>query len=55
MRYREPGGRTARQREKAFDWKKDALAFAAKVENDKRENCYLDPKAGKVPLHRYAP
>ncbi|MGK5501140.1 tyrosine-type recombinase/integrase [Streptomyces sp. URMC 125] len=54
VRYREPGGRTARQREKAFERKKDALAFAAKVENDKRENLYIDPDAGKVSLRQYA-
>ncbi|WP_156178519.1 tyrosine-type recombinase/integrase [Saccharothrix sp. ST-888] len=54
VRYREPGGRTARQREKSFDRKKDATDFAIKVENDKRENVYVDPTAGKVPLHRYA-
>ncbi|MEU9763818.1 tyrosine-type recombinase/integrase [Streptomyces sp. NPDC047987] len=54
VRYREPGGRTARQREKSFDRKKDAVDFATKVENDKRENIYVDPSAGKVSLRSYA-
>ncbi|WP_461013696.1 tyrosine-type recombinase/integrase [Streptomyces daliensis] len=53
MRYREPAGRSARQREKSFDRKKDAVDFATKVENDKRENTYIDPTAGKVSLRRY--
>ncbi|MFF9787841.1 MULTISPECIES: tyrosine-type recombinase/integrase [Streptomyces] len=53
VRYREPGGRSARQRQKAFDRKKDAVDFATKVENDKRENTYIDPNAGKVSLRRY--
>jgi len=43
VRYREPGGRAGRQREKSFALKRDALAFAVKVENDKRENCYGTP------------
>ncbi|MCX5426883.1 site-specific integrase [Streptomyces sp. NBC_00257] len=54
VRYREPGGRTARQREKSLDRKKDAVDFATKVENDKRENIYVDPSAGKVSLRSYA-
>ncbi|MEU6019183.1 tyrosine-type recombinase/integrase [Streptomyces sp. NPDC047515] len=54
VRYREPGGRTARQREKSFERKKDAVDFVTKVENDKRENIYVDPSAGKVPLRSYA-
>ncbi|MEU6927114.1 hypothetical protein [Streptomyces sp. NPDC046631] len=54
VRYREPGGRTAREREKSFDQKKDAVDFATKAENDKRENIYVDPSAGKVSLRSYA-
>ncbi|GAA2587113.1 site-specific integrase [Streptomyces tubercidicus] len=54
VRYREPGGRSARQREKSFDRKKDAVDFATKMENDKRENSYVDPSAGKVSVRRYA-
>ncbi|WKX74538.1 tyrosine-type recombinase/integrase [Streptomyces sp. XD-27] len=48
------GGRTARQREKSFDRKKDAVDFATKVENDKRENIYIDPTAGRVSVRQYA-
>lgn len=48
------GRRTARQREKSFDRKKDAVDFATKVEGDKRENLYVDPSAGKVSVRRYA-
>ncbi|MFE0376808.1 hypothetical protein ACFW1M_14760 [Streptomyces inhibens] len=29
------------------------MDFATKVENDKRENTYIDPSAGKVSLRRY--
>ncbi|MFD5205733.1 tyrosine-type recombinase/integrase [Streptomyces anulatus] len=54
VRYREPGGRTARQREKSFDRRRDAVDFATKVEGDKRENLYVDPNAGKVSLRTYA-
>ena len=54
VRYREPGGRTARQREKSFDRKRDALDFATKVENDKRESVYVDPTAGRISLRQYA-
>ncbi|MET8274520.1 MULTISPECIES: site-specific integrase [unclassified Streptomyces] len=54
VRYREPGGRTARQRGKSFERKRDAVDFATKVENDKRENIYVDPSAGKVSLRSYA-
>ncbi|MFI9048871.1 tyrosine-type recombinase/integrase [Streptomyces sp. NPDC053427] len=54
VRYREPGGRSARQREKAFDRKKDAVDFATKMVNDKRENSYVDPAAGKVSVRRHA-
>ncbi|WP_435125650.1 tyrosine-type recombinase/integrase [Actinacidiphila sp. bgisy144] len=57
MRYREPGGRTARQREKTFDKKtgpNGADAFAAKVEADKDEGLYIDPNAGKITVRAYA-
>lgn len=54
VRYREPGGRTARQRQKAFARKRDATDFATKVENDKREGSYIDPTAGKVSVRQYA-
>jgi integrase len=50
VRYREPGGRSARQREKSFDRKRDAVDFATKVEHDKRTTSYIDPNAGKVSL-----
>jgi integrase len=53
VRYREPGGRTARQRERSFDRKKDAQDFATKAENDKREGSYIDPNSGKVTVRKY--
>lgn len=53
VRYREPGGRSTRQREKSFDRKKDATDFSTKVEHSKRENTYIDPSAGKVSLRTY--
>ncbi|MGW4991667.1 tyrosine-type recombinase/integrase [Streptomyces mirabilis] len=54
VRYREPGGRTGRQRERSFDRKRDAVDFSTKVEGDKRQNIYVDPGAGKVSLRLYA-
>ncbi|MFI9257920.1 phage integrase central domain-containing protein [Streptomyces sioyaensis] len=30
------------------------MDFATKMENDKRENSYVDPSAGKVSVRRYA-
>ncbi len=50
VRYREPGGPSARQREKSFDRKRDAVDFATRVEHDKRTTSYIDPDAGKVSL-----
>ncbi|WP_438470724.1 tyrosine-type recombinase/integrase [Streptomyces asiaticus] len=57
VRYREPGGRTARQREKTFAKKtgpNGADAFASKVENDKGMGIYIDPNAGKITVRAYA-
>lgn len=54
VRYREPGGRTAKQREKSFPRKKEADAYASKVENDKNEGVYLDPKRGAITLRAWA-
>ncbi|MCD7439020.1 site-specific integrase [Streptomyces lincolnensis] len=53
VRYREPGGRTARQRERTFDKKTGpdgADAFASKVEHDKGMGIYLDPQRGAITL-----
>lgn len=54
VRYREPGGRQASQREKSFPRKKEAEAFANKVEGAKLEGVYLDPERGKVPFKAWA-
>ncbi|MFE2104349.1 tyrosine-type recombinase/integrase [Kitasatospora sp. NPDC059463] len=57
VRYREPGGRTARQREKSFAKKTGpdgADAFASKVEHDKGMKIYLDPERGAITLRAYA-
>lgn len=54
VRYREPGGRSARQREKSFGRKRDAVDFATKAEHDKRADSYIDPEVGKVPLHTFS-
>lgn len=53
VRYREPGGRSARQREKSFDRKRDAFDFATKVEHDKRTSAYIDPDAGRVSMRAF--
>jgi integrase len=54
VRYREPGGRTARQRERSFPRKREADAFAAKVENNKNEGVYLDPARGAMTVHAWS-
>ncbi|NEA56215.1 site-specific integrase [Streptomyces sp. SID13666] len=57
VRYREPGGRTARQREKTFAKKTGpggADVFAARVETDKDDGLYVDPNAGKITVGAYA-
>ncbi|WP_438291772.1 tyrosine-type recombinase/integrase [Streptomyces sp. HUAS TT7] len=54
VRYREPGGRSGRQREKSFPTKTEAVDHGVKMENDKREGTYIDPKRGAVPLKVYA-
>ncbi|MEU7149695.1 tyrosine-type recombinase/integrase [Streptomyces sp. NPDC045456] len=50
VRYREPGGRGGRQREKSFVKKGDADKFATKVERDKDLGAYIDPEGAKTPL-----
>lgn len=57
MRYREPGGRRGRQRERSFPCRVDwdgADAFADKVENDKKAGIRFDPVRGLVPLRAWA-
>lgn len=47
VRYREPGGKAAKQREKSFVKKRDADAFSNKVEHQKDEGTYINPQHGK--------
>ncbi|MFE9598957.1 tyrosine-type recombinase/integrase [Streptomyces hokutonensis] len=57
MRYREPGGRRGRQREKSFPRRvgpDGADAFAAGVESGKKAGAYVDPARGVVPLWVWA-
>ncbi|MFI6275976.1 tyrosine-type recombinase/integrase [Streptomyces sp. NPDC050988] len=54
VRYREPGGRTGRQRESSFPKKTQAEAHGNKMEADKDQGVYIDPNAGKVSLRAYA-
>ncbi|MFI5861843.1 tyrosine-type recombinase/integrase [Streptomyces sp. NPDC051546] len=54
VRYREPGGRTGRQREETFASKTKAEAHGTKMEADKDQGVYIDPDAGKVSLRSYA-
>jgi integrase len=54
VRYREPGGRAGRQREKTFRLKRDADAFAAKVETAKVTGTYVDISAGRRTFGEYA-
>ncbi|MFF9560714.1 tyrosine-type recombinase/integrase [Streptomyces albus] len=53
VRYREPGGRSGRQREETFPRKSLADQYAAKVENDKYQGNYVDPAGGKITLRAY--
>ncbi|MGP4112980.1 tyrosine-type recombinase/integrase [Streptomyces sp. 4N509B] len=48
VRYREPGGRSGRQREKTFPTKRQAEAHGNKMEADKLTGVYLDPDRGKI-------
>ncbi|MCY0933674.1 tyrosine-type recombinase/integrase [Streptomyces sp. H34-S4] len=52
VRYREPGGRGGRQREKTFDKKADADKFHVRVERDKDVGSYIDPDGAKKQLVR---
>jgi len=54
VRYREPGGRSGSQREASFDKKTKADQFANKVEHDKDQGIFVDPKAGKITVRAYA-
>ncbi len=54
VRYREPGGRSGRQRETSFPTKKEAEAHGIKMENDKRSGVYIDPEAGRLPVRVWA-
>lgn len=52
VRYREPGG-TRAERQPSFEKKSQADAFAARLESDKYEGFYLDPKRGDITLRAY--
>ena len=54
VRYREPGGRQGSKREKSFRLKREADAFAIKVESDKNEGVFLDPNRGQLPVKAWA-
>jgi integrase len=54
VRYREPGGRSASQRERTFRRRAEAEAFRAKVEHDKLQGLYVDPHAARVTFGQYA-
>ncbi|MFC9880269.1 tyrosine-type recombinase/integrase [Streptomyces libani] len=51
VRYREPGGA---ERQPSFEKKTQAEAFAAKLQHDRYEGLYLDPKRGEITLRTYA-
>ncbi|WP_434595940.1 tyrosine-type recombinase/integrase [Streptomyces sp. A5-4] len=53
VRFREPGGRTGRQREETFPKKTQAEAHGIKMEADKDQGVYIDPNAGKISLRVY--
>ncbi|MFB8128566.1 hypothetical protein [Streptomyces mirabilis] len=49
VRFREPGGRTGRQREESFPKKTQAEAHGNKMESDKDQGVFIDPSAGLGP------
>jgi integrase len=53
VRYRPPGGRSVNPVHESFTTKKEAEAFAAKVEGDKVAGTYLDPRRGDIPFADY--
>ncbi|MFE0103811.1 tyrosine-type recombinase/integrase [Streptomyces sp. NPDC059009] len=53
VRYREPGGRSGRQREKSFPTQTAANNFKAQVEHDVRAHTYVDPDKGKITVRAY--
>lgn len=54
VRWREPGGRAGRVRQATFPTKRQADAFAHRVEADKTAGTYLDPQRGRIPFNQYA-
>ncbi|WP_327704711.1 site-specific integrase [Streptomyces decoyicus] len=54
VRYREPFGARA-ERQSSFEKKSQADTFAQRLERDKYEGFYLDPKRGDILLREYAP
>ncbi|MFI8879502.1 tyrosine-type recombinase/integrase [Streptomyces sp. NPDC055243] len=54
VRYREPRSAGGRQRERSFDLKWQADAYAARLQRDKYEGLFLDPRRGQIPLGAYA-
>ncbi|MFE0047276.1 tyrosine-type recombinase/integrase [Streptomyces albireticuli] len=54
VRYREPGGRTGRQREASFPTQTEAKDHGVKMENDKRAGVYLDPKRGAITVKAWS-
>ncbi|MFE3375806.1 tyrosine-type recombinase/integrase [Streptomyces anulatus] len=54
VRYREPSGVGGRQRERSFDKKWQADAYAARIQRDKYEGLFLDPRRGQIPLRAFA-
>ncbi|MER6358850.1 tyrosine-type recombinase/integrase [Streptomyces sp. NPDC001634] len=50
VRYRKPSGA---ERQQSFEKKPQADAFAAKLEHDKYEGLYLDPRRGEITLAAY--
>ncbi|MFB6568509.1 tyrosine-type recombinase/integrase [Streptomyces noursei] len=51
VRYREPAGA---ERQPSFEKQSQADAFADRLQHDKYEGLYLDPKRGEVTLRAYA-
>lgn len=53
VRYRPPGGRAVDPIHQSFTTKKEADAFAAKIEGDKVTGNYLDPRRGEIQFADY--
>jgi integrase len=54
VRWREPGGRAGQVRQATLPTKRQAEAFAHRIEADKMAGTYIDPRRGRIFFNQYA-